>query len=65
MYQKLFTREAEPGFEFTLLDLNPNSLQIKGLFTVNCRLGTRIRQRTWMYGFVTVAVGPLLCLDIR
>lgn len=60
MYQNLFTREAEPGFEFTLLDLNPNSLQIKGLCFVICTLGAKIRQRTWMYGIVTAAVGPVL-----
>lgn len=60
MYHILFTREAEPGFEFTLLGLNPSSLQIKGLCFVSCKLGARIRQRTWMYGIVTAAVGPVL-----
>lgn len=44
MYQNFFKQEAETGSEFTPMDLNPNSLEIKGLCFVSCRLGARIRQ---------------------
>lgn len=64
MYQNFFTGEAEPGSEMTLLDLNPNSLEIKGLCFVGCGLGARIRQPIWMYGMAAAAVETCSVLNI-
>lgn len=65
MYQNFFTGEAEPGSEMTLLDLNPNSLEIKGLCFVGCGLGARIRQPIWMYGMAAAAVETCSVLEYQ
>lgn len=64
MYQNFFTGEAEPGSEMTLLYLNPNSLEIKGLCFVSCGLGARIRSRSGCMAWQPLLWKLVLCLNI-